>query len=141
MDYLYLLDTNIISEFSKQNVNESVALNFRSKERFCAVSAITLQELQFGMELLPEGKRKNQVRSFLDIVKRKFVIIPYESKSAVVYGEIAANAQKAGTPCSKFDTQIAATAVANNMTLVTRNIKDFLPLQQLCPLKLENWFA
>ncbi len=118
MDYLYLLDTNIISEFSKQNVNESVALNFRSKERFCAVSAITLQELQFGMELLPEGKRKNQVRSFLDIVKRK-----------------------AGTPCPKFDTQIAATAVANNMTLVTRNIKDFLPLQQLCPLKLENWFA
>lgn len=140
MNYLYLLDSNIISEFSKSVPNEKVIAQFRCKERNCAISAITLQEMQLGLELLPEGKRKDQVRGFLELVKRKFAVIPYESSAAVIYGNIIAKSQKLGSPRPICDSQIAATALANNMILVTRNIRDFSPLQKICLLKLENWF-
>ena len=36
--------------------------------------------------------------------------------------------------------QIAATALAYNLILVTRNIKDFEGIAEFFPLKLENWF-
>ena len=112
----------------------------KRKERFCAISAVTLQELQMGLELLPEGKRKDQIRGFLEVIKRRFSIIPYDQSASVVCGEILATMQKVGQPRPVCDSQIAATALAKNMILVTRNTKDFQPLQKISLLKLENWF-
>lgn len=140
MDCLYLLDSNIVSEFSKLVPNENVMAQMKCKERFCAISAVTLQELQMGLELLPEGKRKDQIRGFLEVVKRRFSIIPYDRSASVVCGEILAAMQKVGQPRPVCDSQIAATALANSMILVTRNTKDFQPLQKISLLKLENWF-
>lgn len=48
--------------------------------------------------------------------------------------------QKMGQPRPVCDSQIAATALANNMILVARNTRDFLPIQKISLLKLENWF-
>lgn len=140
MDCLYLLDSNIVSEFSKLVPDENVMVQMKRKERFCAISAVTLQELQMGLELLPEGKRKDQIRGFLEVIKRRFSIIPYDRSASVVCGEILATMQKAGQPRPVCDSQIAATALANSMILVTRNTKDFQPLQKISLLKLENWF-
>ncbi len=140
MDCLYLLDSNIVSEFSKLDPDENVMAQMKRKERFCAISAVTLQELQMGLELLPEGKRKDQIRGFLEVVKRRFSIIPYDRSASVVCGEILAAMQKVGQPRPVCDSQIAATALANSMILVTRNTKDFQPLQKISLLKLENWF-
>lgn len=140
MDCLYLLDSNIVSEFSKLVPDENVMTQMKRKERFCAISAVTLQELQMGLELLPEGKRKDQIRGFLEVIKRRFSIIPYDQSASIVCGEILATMQKVGQPRPVCDSQIAATALANNMILVTRNTKDFQPLQKISLLKLENWF-
>ena len=140
MNFLYLLDSNIISEFSKPEPDANVMSRLKGRERFCAISAVTLQELQMGLELLPEGKRKDQIRGFLEVVKRRFSIIPYDRSASVVCGEILAAMQKVGQPRPVCDSQIAATALANSMILVTRNTKDFQPLQKISLLKLENWF-
>lgn len=140
MDCLYLLDSNIVSEFSKLVPDENVMVQMKRKERFCAISAVTLQELQMGLELLPDGKRKDQIRGFLEVVKRRFSIIPYDRNASVVCGEILATMQKFGQPRPVCDSQIAATALANNMILVTRNTKDFQPIQKISLLKVENWF-
>lgn len=140
MDCLYLLDSNVVSEFSKLVPDENVMVQMKRKERFCAISAVTLQELQMGLELLPEGKRKDQIRGFLEVIKRRFSIIPYDRSASVVCGEILAAMQKVGQPRPVCDSQIAATALANSMILVTRNTKGFQPLQKISLLKLENWF-
>lgn len=140
MDCLYLLDSNIVSEFSKLVPDENVMAQMKRKERFCAISVVTFQELQMGLELLPDGKRKDQIRGFLEVIKRRFSIIPYDRNASVVCGEILATMQKIGQPRPVCDSQIAATALANNMILVTRNTKDFQPLQKISLLKLENWF-
>lgn len=56
MNYLYLLDSNVVSEFSKSSVNGNVVSHFKRKESFCAVSAITLQEMQMGKDFSPMQK-------------------------------------------------------------------------------------
>ena len=140
MSFLYLLDTNIISELSKPVIDKNVLINFSRKQYLSAVSAITLQELLLGYELLPNGKRKEQLNHFIDIIIRNFEIIPYERNAASYYAEIASKCQKSGNIRPVCDTQIAATALANNMILATRNEKDFIPMQAVSSLKIENWF-
>ena len=140
MTFLYLLDTNIISELSKPIIDKNVVINFSRKQYLSAVSAITLQELLLGYALLPDGKRKNQLNHFIDMVIRNFEIIPYDRNAANCYAEIASKCQKSGNIRPIYDTQIAATALANNMILATRNEKDFMPMQNVSSLKIENWF-
>ncbi len=59
MKKVYLLDTNIVSEFSKQTPNARVIDFYHKRAELCAISAITWQELVRGIIRMPEGKRKN----------------------------------------------------------------------------------
>ena len=140
MDKRFLLDSNLISELSKPQPNANVLTNIQRFEPLCAISAITLQEALFGIELLPDGSRKNKLKEYVEIVKQKFDVIPYDATAAAYYAEIIAKSHKAGQPRPICDSQIAATALANDLILVTRNAKDFEPIAQITPLKLENWF-
>ena len=135
-----MLDPNLISELSKPQPNTNVLTNIQRFEPLCAISAITLQEALFGVELLPDGSRKNRLKEYVEIVKQKFDVIPYDATVAALYAEVVANCNKAGQPRPICDSQIAATALANDLILVTRNTKDFEPIAKITPLKLENWF-
>ena len=140
MDKRFLLDSNLISELSKPQPNANVLTNIQRFEPLCAISAITLQEALFGIELLPDGSQKNKLKKYVEIVKQKFDVIPYDATAAAFYAEVVAKCNKAGQPRPICDSQIAATALANDLILVTRNIKDFEPITKIAPLKLENWF-
>lgn len=139
-DKRFLLDPNLISELSKPQPNTNVLTNIQRFEPLCAISAITLQEALFGVELLPDGSRKNRLKEYVEIVKQKFDVIPYDATVAALYAEVVAKCNKAGQPRPICDSQIAATALANDLILVTRNTKDFEPIAKITPLKLENWF-
>ncbi len=54
MKKTYLLDTNIVSEFSKDKPNEQVLEFYRARKDLCAISAITWQELTRGVSRMPE---------------------------------------------------------------------------------------
>ncbi|MGK7885818.1 MAG: type II toxin-antitoxin system VapC family toxin [Crocosphaera sp.] len=54
---------------------------------------------------------------------RRFVSLPFDDKSAEIYGVIRAYLEQKGTPIGGYDLQIAAIAIANNLTLVTHNIR------------------
>lgn len=140
MDKRFLLDSNLISELSKPLPNANVLTNIQRFEPLCAISAITLQEALFGVELLPGGSRKNRLKDYVEIVKRKFDVIPYDAIAAAYYAEVVAKCNRAGLPRPICDSQIAATALANDLILVTRNTKDFEPIAKITSLKIENWF-
>lgn len=135
-----LTDSNLISELSKSQPNANVSTNIQRFEPLCAISAITLQGALFGIELLPDGSRKNKLKEYVEIVKQKFDVIPYDATAAAYYAEVVAKCNKAGQPRPICDSQIAATALANDLILVSRNTKDFEPIAKITPLKLENWF-
>ena len=122
----YLLDTNVISELQKPNYNKSVRsfVDTFSMERMY-VSTITLGELCYGIEKLPASKKKHELSIWLYSTVFKWFykrIIKFDSEIALTWGKIRA---KAGRTLPYFDSLIAATAIANNMCLVTKNVKDF----------------
>jgi len=139
MKALYLLDTNVVSEFAKIIPNEHILERYYANETRCAIPAVVWQELIYGLEKMPEGKRRCIVADAIENLRSNMDIIPYDAFAAGICGELLARCDAAGTPSSYADTQIAATAVANNMILVTHNERDFAALCKISMLKIEDW--
>src|SRR5256885_291647 len=126
---MILLDTNVVSEAMRQNPSAAV-LKWMSRQRAEEVygSTITLAEILYGIELLPEGKRRNELlagaeRIFTRVLARR--IFTFEDRAAHAFARIASARRKTGRPMAEFDAQIAAIARANGATLATRNTCDF----------------
>ena len=140
MKTLYLLDTNIISETTKQEPAESIITNLEYHNGTCAISSITWYELLNGVELLSESAKKDSLHSFLiDYVKPSFPIIDYDAHAAKVNADITSRLIPMGKTTPILDTQIASVAIANNLILVTKNIKDFEIFSNHCGLMLKKW--
>lgn len=140
MRSIYLLDTNIISQVTKPEPDESLLSNLELHSGTCAISSITWFELLNGVALLPEGKKKSKLNSFLhDYVKPSFPIIPYDDHAATIHADITGKLIHRGKPTPILDTQIASIAIANNMILVTDNEKDFEIFKEQCQLMTESW--
>ncbi len=140
MNKIYLLDTNIVSEFSKERPNQNVIALYEARKKMCAISAVTWQELIYGVSKMPEGKRKDSISEFTEDLKNNFEIIPYDEFSANICGQLLGTCAKCGKTLPYCDTQIAATAIANGMVLVTRNVSDFAEASERTFLKVEDWF-
>ena len=65
MKKMYLLDTNIVSEFSKERPNDNVIAFYKLRKDLCALSAVTWQELSRGVYKMPEGKKKRYLEKCL----------------------------------------------------------------------------
>ena len=141
MKKIYLLDTNIISEFSKERPNQNVIALYEARKNFCAISAITWQELIYGLERMPYGKRKTYIEECLVEYKEEFEIIPYDDFAAGICGQLSGKCSKEGRSLPYCDTQIAATAIANGMVLVTHNTTDFAEAAERSFLRMEDWFS
>ena len=69
-----------------------------------------------------------------------YEIIPFDASCASIYSDLAQKLKQNGTPTPQFDLLIAATAIANNLILVTRNTQDFEVIAKVSNLMMENWF-
>ena len=126
---MYLIDTNVISELTKPAPSAAVLGWFANTPvQHIYISSVTLCEMQLGLALLPPGKRKRALTIATDaLVQEDFVqrCLSLDARCAPLYGKLAARQQQRGAPCSAEDALIAAIALANQFTLVTRNTKDF----------------
>ncbi|MCQ2586448.1 MAG: type II toxin-antitoxin system VapC family toxin [Treponema sp.] len=140
MNKVYLLDTNIVSEFSKERPNQTVLALYEARKNLCAISSITFQEMVYGVTKMPEGKKKKSILGFIEGIKNNVEILPYDDFSADICGKALGTFEKSGQPLPMCDTQIAATAISKGMVLVTHNTSDFEPLAERCFLRMEDWF-
>ena len=139
--YMYLLDTNVISELTKPKPNESVVGKVLEKRRLCALPSPVWGECLYGLKRLPECRKKEKLTDFyVNIVLETFPMLSFDSHAAVIFSDIWSRLEKIGKPASELDMQIASVAIANNLILVTRNTADFINIQQVSALMLENWF-
>lgn len=136
----FLLDTNIISELIKTNPDANVLAKFIKFEDACAVSSVTIQELVYGLEIMDNGRKKTQLAESVELLKKIMPILDFDLPCAEVAGQILGKCEKIGKARPYDDTQIAATAIVNNLVLVTRNINDFKPMAEVFPFNYENWF-
>jgi tRNA(fMet)-specific endonuclease VapC len=100
----------------------------------CFLSEITVAELKFGVE---NSSYKDKNRKVVDAFVGNFTILPIIN-AIDVYAREKARLRKKGLPLDDFDLLIGATAIANKLTLVTRNINDFNRLEGI---KIENWVS
>lgn len=141
MSPIYLLDTNVISEFSKPKPNIALIKNIEEREGLCAICSIVWQESVFGYERMPEGRKKQYIGDCLQNIELIYDILPYDSFAARICGEIRSRCERQGKPIPYSDSQIAATAIANGMILITHNTEDYKLLQENSILKVEDWWG
>lgn len=127
----YLLDTNICIYYLKGLYNLKEKINRVGSDN-CYISEITLAELKFGVEN-SEQKKKN--REVLDIFLSGFKIVPIYN-ALDFYAVEKSRLRKKGKTVDDFDLLIGASAVSNNMILVTNNIKHFKNIRDI---QIQDW--
>ena len=134
----YLLDSNILSEPARLTPDDNVLQQLANHDGAYATAAIVWHELVYGCELLATSKRKKQLQSYLEMLLiNGLIVLPYDQAAADWYAKERARLQRQGLTCAYADGEIAAIAVAQKLTLVTRNTQDFQNFQNLA---LQNWF-
>ena len=125
----YLLDTNVISELSRERPHPSV-IDFLGERDDLWLSVIVIEELEMGVQLLPEGRRRARLRDWLSRLLTDFDrrILPIERREAEWAATFQARAHRCGGMLQLADALIAGTAKTNNLAIATRNIKDFASL-------------
>lgn len=136
---MIVLDTNVLSELMRPSPNENVVRWLDNQvSSDVALTSITVAEILYGIERLPEGKRRSSfAEAAADLLENEFagLILPFCAQSAACYATEAASAEQKGLSVSMADTQIAVICITHNATLATRNIRDFenFPLALINP--------
>jgi predicted nucleic acid-binding protein len=134
----YLLDTCVLSEYTRRAPEQKVVRWVDSiDEDKLFLSAITVGEIQRGIERLPDTRRKTELLVWMNnrlIERFSQRILPLETQTMLLWGDLTARMEKSGQPMALMDSLIAVTAQRNNLILVTRNVSDFL----LCGVRVIN---
>lgn len=122
----YLLDTNVVSELTKERPNPAI-IDYLNARDGLWLPAIVVEELELGIQLLPEGHRRTELRGWLSVILADFEsrISPIGRREAECAAVLRARVHRDGGELELGDALIAGTAMANDMAIVTRNVKDF----------------
>jgi tRNA(fMet)-specific endonuclease VapC len=130
---IYLLDTNIcIVYLQGKNTCLKQKLEQASSSDI-AVCSVVKGELFYGAMRSSNPERNlNIQQKFLN----QFVCLPFDDKSALIFGNIRAELATLGKPIGAYDLQIAAIALANNLILITHNTREFKRIEGL---QIADW--
>ncbi len=132
----YLLDTNVISELAKTPPDTRVVTFLQTTDALW-VPVIALYEIEYGLQLLPKGRRRNSITTamseFLEEYSERTLSLDREAAGHA--GVLRAQAHFSGHRLRIADALIAGIAIANDLSLATRNVADFdyLPIEVTNP--------
>jgi predicted nucleic acid-binding protein len=121
----YLVDATVLSEATKPLPDTKVIEWLRRNEREIAVDPIILGEIQFGILLLPRGRRRQRLQQWFQRGIMRIQCLPWESACGLRWAKLLAELRLAGQAMSIKDSLIAATVLVHGLTIATRNTKDF----------------
>lgn len=128
----WLLDTNVVSELYRKRPNPKVVAWIDAQpDGTLHISALTLGELQRGVVLLPDSPRRRSMFAWVqNELPRRFTgrILSVDDRTAFVWGNLVAAQSMKGRNLPVLDSLIAASAMAHQLTLATRNISDMKDL-------------
>jgi predicted nucleic acid-binding protein len=136
---MIVLDTNVVSQLVRPHADEAV-LRWLDRQAFSSfrLTAISIMEITFGIEAMPESRRKAaHASAWASVFENSFSekVLPFDAAAAEIAGRISAQRVRRGMIVDTNDTQIAAIAIAHNATIATRNVRHFpdLPVAVVDP--------
>jgi len=121
----FLVDANVLSEGTKPVPELSVLDWLVVNESELAVDPIILGEIQIGILVLPKGAKRQRLERWFEDGVRKILCLPWDANTAMRWARLVADLRTAGKAMSVKDSMIAATALVHDLTMVTRNERDF----------------
>ncbi len=103
-----------------------------------ATTAITIAELEFGLQRLPDGRRKADLKARFEMFAAALTALPLDEAAGRLAGRFRAEREAANLSSQPSDMMIAGIVAANDASLATRNTKDFqgLPIQLINPWRV-----
>lgn len=125
---MIILDTNVLSELMRPEPSPLVRgwVGRQVPDELCT-TAVTVAEIRYGLERLPDGRRKASLVATATEVFTALgeYIYPFDADAAFAYAQIVARRDSLGLPIEGFDAQIAAICQTRGAPLATRNSEDF----------------
>ena len=127
----YMLDTDIASYLIRGDHPE-VTTKFTELFEDCVMSSITAAELLYGAKKRNNRMLTQKVQALCSLM----TIISWNEEAANAYAKLRVELETSGTPIGNMDMLIAASAIAEDVALVTNNTEHF---SRIPSLKTENW--
>ena len=128
----FLLDTNVVSETAKPQPADRVVQWLKAHRGACALASVTLAEMRYGIERLPDSKRKAALETKFKFLAEDYAdqLYEFDGPAAFEWGRYAAEleAEHGADWWKTFDlrdTMIAAIAREYGLTIATRNTGHF----------------
>jgi tRNA(fMet)-specific endonuclease VapC len=129
----YLLDTNILL-YAYKDQGQCRTRLAQTPADDLAISSILVYEIEYG---LVKSSNPDRLRTFLSQVQQRYVALDMCSKSAVKAGQLRGYLEQQGQIIGPYDLLLAGIAVAHDLTIVTRNTREF---ERAPGLRVENWY-
>ena len=133
----FLVDANVLSEPTRLRPQPRVVAWLRENESELAVNPVILGELEYGILLLPPGRRRTQLQQWFADVADRVRILDVDVKTASEWARLLAEMRGKGLAMPVKDSLIAASALAHRLIVATRNTRDF----QNAAVRLVNPFG
>jgi predicted nucleic acid-binding protein len=121
----YLVDANVLSEPTKPAPSSKVLEWLSENEQLLVVDSIILGELCVGILALAPGRKRNQLEQWFDALAQTIECLPWDASISRRWARLVVDLRRKGITLPLLDSMIAATALQHDLTIATRNTRDF----------------
>jgi predicted nucleic acid-binding protein len=121
----YLVDANVLSEPTKPVPNNKVIDWLTANEGNLVVDSIIVGELYVGILALPRGRKRTQLEQWFGDVVQTIDCLPWDATISRRWAKLVVDFKQKGDKLPLLDSMIAATALQHDLTVATRNTRDF----------------
>jgi toxin FitB len=121
----YLVDANVLSEPTKPAPSSKVIDWLSSNQNNLVVDSIILSELCIGVLALAPGRKRTRLEQWFETLVQTIDCLPWDVTISRRWAKLVVNLKQKGQTMPLLDAMIAATALEHDLTIATRNTRDF----------------
>jgi predicted nucleic acid-binding protein len=121
----YLVDANVLSEPTKPSPSGKLVGWLSANERQLVVDPIILGEVCIGILALPRGRKRRQLEQWFELLVQTVDCLPWDAAISRRWAKLVVDLKQKGETMPLLDGMIAATALQHDLTMATRNTRDF----------------
>ena len=122
---IYLVDANVLSEPTKRVADSRVVAWLNANESNLIIDSIIIGELRIGILALPRGRKRDRLEQWYETGIETIECLPWDAAVSRRWVTLVVELKRKGETVPLLDGMIAATALQHDLTVATRNTRDF----------------